>query len=146
MKKIILTLMVAVMGILGLEARDVVTRDANVLPAAARQTLTKNFPKQKINHIKVDTDMFGKKDFDVILDNGVEVDFNKAGEWKEVDTGYRGVPAGFILPAIRQYLKANHKGVMVVKIDKDARGYELKLDNGLDLEFDRSGRFLRVDD
>jgi hypothetical protein len=33
----------------------------------------------------------------------------------------------------------------VVEIEKGLRGYEVKLSNDIDLEFDKDGKFLRVD-
>lgn len=145
MKKILMTLMIMLMGIVSIQARDYVTRDSSILPATARRTLKNNFPKIQINHIKVDTGVFGAKDYDVVLDNGIEVDFDRSGNWKEVDTGHRGVPDGLLPPAIKNYLKSNYRNAKVVKIEKDRNSYDLKLDSGLELEFDRTGRFLRID-
>ena len=120
MKKIALALIALLMAVLPVAARDKVYRDSSVLPAAARATLTKAFPKAKVNRVKVDKGVFGKCDYEVVLSNGAEIEFNSKGEWKEVDCGHQGFFAD--------------------------EGLDIELSNGVDLEFDRSGRFLRIDD
>ena len=56
------------------------------------------------------------------------------------------VPSKLILPAIQKYVKANYPSAAIVQIDIDRNKYEVELNNGLDLEFSRDGRFLKVDD
>ena len=126
-------------------ARDKVYHTADALPAAAQQTLKKNFPKAAVNRVKVDSNMFGAKDYEVVLSNGAEIEFKKDGEWKEVDCGHSAVPAGFVPNAIRNYINKNHQGGVIVKIEKDSNDYEVELADGTDLKFDRAGKFLRYD-
>ena len=40
----------------------------------------------------------------------------------------------------------NFAGRKIVSIDRDKRGYEVKLDNGLDLKFDPKFRLVEIDD
>lgn len=141
MKKIALALIALLMAVLPVAARDKVYRDSSVLPAAARATLTKAFPKAKVNRVKVDKGVFGKCDYEVVLSNGAEIEFNSKGEWKEVDCGHQAV-----MKQIRQYISSNYKGAKIVQIEKNDNSYDIELSNGVDLEFDRSGRFLRIDD
>lgn len=146
MKKFIALLILTAIVILPACARDKIYRSADVLPTAAQQTLKKNFPKAEINRVKIDTGVFGGKDYEVVLDNGSEIEFNKDGEWTEVDCGHKRVPDGFILQSIKEYIKTNHKKTWVVKIEKSNKDYDLELSDGTELKFDRSGKFLRYDD
>lgn len=146
MKKLITIVMLLVMGVCGMSARDKVYRDAGVLPAKAQATLKNNFSKAAVNRVKVDKNLLGKCDYEVILNNGFEVEFNDDGEWTEVDGGHKSVPAAFVLPAIRKYVASNCKGASIVRIDKDSNDYEIELSNGQELKFDRAGKFLRYDD
>lgn len=134
------------MAVTSASARDKVYRDAGVLPQQAQQTLKKNFPKATVNRIVADHSVFGVKDYEVILNDGTEIEFNKEGEWKEVDCGHRAVPQEFVINPIRSFLQKNHKGKTVVKIDKDSNDYDVELNDGTELKFDRSGKFLRYDD
>lgn len=146
MKKLIAILMVAMMAILPAAARDKVYHSSSVLPATAQQTIKANFPKATVNRVKVDSNVWGQKDYEVVLSNGAEIDFDKEGNWKEVDCGHSAVPGGFVIAQIKNYVEKNHKGQAIVKIDKERNSYDLELSNGMELKFDRSGKFLRYDD
>lgn len=126
-------------------ARDSVTRDVNVLPAKAQAFLKSNF-KKGVNHIKVDSKALGGKEYDVILNDGTEVEFNKEGSWESVDCGSSAVPSAIVPKMIRDYVSKNYKGQKIVEISVDRRGYEVQLYNGRELKFDRAGNFKRVDD
>jgi len=145
MKKIVTTFLLLVMAVIPLMARDEVTTNVNVLPAAAQTMLKKYFPRTKVNHIKIDKKTFGGKEYDVVLTNGTEVEFDSEGNWKEVDCGINQVPDGLILKSILNYVKTNFKGAKIVGIEVEKNKYELKLSNGLEAEFDRAGNFRRVD-
>lgn len=145
MKKIFALLVALVFSVGAIYARDKVTSDVNVLPQPARTLLAKHFPKVAVNHIKIDSDVFSK-DYDVVLQNGTEVSFDKDGNLKEVDAGVNTVPDGLILKPISQYVKSNFKGRKIVSLDIDRNSYDIELSDGLELKFDRAGNFLRIDD
>lgn len=146
MKKLIAIFAVALMSVLPIAARDRVTSDESVLPAPARELIQKYYGKVGVNHIKIDSNMFGKSDYDVILNNGTELDFNDEGTLKEIDCGRAAVPNDLVLKPIRDYVAKNFSGKKIVAMDIKSNKYEIELSNGLDLEFDRSGKFLRIDD
>lgn len=143
MKKLIVLVMMAVLAVGAMQARDRIYYDASPLPEMARQTIKKNF-KAGVNHVKVDKDMFDT-DYDVVLKDGTEIDFDKGGNWTSVET-VNGVPSAFIIPEIQTYLKKNYKGQRVVKVSVDRRDYEVALSSGIELKFDRAGRFMYIDD
>lgn len=127
-------------------ARTTVSRNVNDLPAKARTTLTTHFGKVGVNHIKIDHKTFGGREYDVILNDGTEIEFNNDGDWTEIDCGRTAVPSKLILPAIQQYVKKNFSGASIVQIEAERSKYKVELNTGLDLEFGRDGSFLRVDD
>lgn len=143
MKKLLLALAILVTSVAGFAQKY--TRDVNVLPAKA-QTFIKNNFKKDINHIKVENKTFGKKEFDVILNNGTEIEFDHDGNWKSIDCGNSAVPSSVVPVQITNYVNQNYKGQKIVEIEIERNKYDVQLSNGLDLEFDRSGRFLRIDD
>lgn len=145
MKKIFALLVALVFSVGAIYARDKVTSDVNVLPQPARTLLAKHFPKIAVNHIKIDSDVFSK-DYDVVLQNGTEVSFDKDGNLKEVEAGVNTVPDGLVLKPIRQYVNSNFKGRRIVSLDVDRNSYDIELSDGLELKFDRAGNFLRIDD
>lgn len=144
MKQIFSLLMAAMLFMTTACADDHVTTDASCLPGKAQQYL-KHF-EAPIALIEVDNDGVFGKTYDVKLNDGTEIDFDKNGEWKSVDTERKPVPVVFIPKTIADYIKANYSQSFVSKIDKDSRGYDVELSNHLELKFDSNGKFLRLDD
>ena len=145
MKKMLALIMLVSLCSLDLQAKDRYTENIAELPAAAQKFIRQNFPKQKVHHIKIDKPVIGAADYDVVLDNGTEIEFDSSGNWKEVDCGMNAVPAAVMLKTISAYVKSNYPKDRIVKIEEDAREYEVKLSNGVDLKFYRDGRFKKID-
>lgn len=144
MKKLIVVLITALAFSLSVAARDRVTRNLSELPAAAQSTLQKYFGKNKVNHIKIDKKTFGGADYDVVLDNGTEIDFDSAGNWTEIECGANKLPDGLVIKPIADYIKRNFKGQKIVAIEVSRAKYEIELTGGIELEFDRSGAFRKA--
>ena len=114
------------------------------LPAAAQAFIQKTFPGQTISYAKIDFD--GRKTYEVRLNNGTEVEFDKSGTWDKVDCNYSAVPANLVPANIADYVKSNFPDAVIVKIDKERYGYDIELSNDLELKFNKSGQMLRLDD
>lgn len=127
-------------------AKDSYSRDESILPQAARTTISNNF-KSKISLIKTEKTVGTVTEYEVILTDGSEISFDKNGNWDEVDVP-RGkeVPSGFIIKGIKEYVNQNHSGQKIESIDKERSGYDIELSNGIDLKFDKDGKFIRYDD
>jgi len=146
MKKISLFIMALVLSIATIQAdNETITQDASQLPAISREFVTTHFKGVNIAHIVIEKNLLGIKGYDVILTNGVDVEFNKSGEWKEVDGNHTIIPVAIIPANIANYIKVNYAGSEVVKIEKDWREYEIKLNNGLELTFDTKGNLTDID-
>ena len=118
---------------------------AEQLPAAAKAFIANTFPGQEISYAKVDTD-FASKTYEVCLNSGIEVEFDRCGIWDKVNCNYNAVPAHLIPACIAMYVKAQFADATVVKIDKDRNGYEVELSNNLELKFNRHGQLVNMDD
>lgn len=145
-KKILLSVLL-VLGLATVAvARDDYSRDASVLPEAARTTISNNF-KAKISLIKIDKDFGRISEYEVILTDGSEISFDSKGNWRQVETNAKtAVPRAFVLEGIRDFVKKNHAGQNVVGIEKERNGFEVELANGIDLKFDLNGKFIKYDD
>lgn len=115
------------------------------LPAEAQTFIQKTFPGQGIAYAKIDQD-FGKTTYEVHLNNGVELEFDKAGTWDKVDCNYSAVPADLIPATIANYVKTHFAGASIVKIDKERYGYDVELSNDLELKFNKQGQLTKIDD
>lgn len=109
---------------------------AGQLPANAQAFIAQHFGHLSIVNVKVDRD--GRRiSYDVVLSDGTKLEFDQAGEWKEVNTRTYAVPAAIIPAPIRQQVSDRYPYAMIIKIDRDSRDYEVKLSNGVELKFDR---------
>ena len=111
------------------------------LPETAQEFLNTHFPKGKVSMVKTDKHLLKKTDYDVKLVNGTKIDFNNKGEWTIVDCKTKAVPVALLISPIKKYLKKHYSGQTVVKIEKKALAFELTLDDGTELKFDRLGTF-----
>ena len=105
------------------------------LPQKSQQFIEKHFTGLKVAYAKMENEIFGKS-YEIVFTDGSKVEFDKKGEWTDVDCKFGQVPVNIIPQGILDYVTANHKGTKVVDIDRDSRDYELKLDNGIELKFD----------
>lgn len=119
---------------------------AEELPEAAHTFLTTYFPSSNITQAKKDRDGVFGKEFEVYLDDATKVEFDKNGEWVSVEgPDNQAIPTGFIEESIVSYVAENYPNAPISDISKERDGYEVELTNGMDLDFDANGTFLRID-
>ncbi len=115
------------------------------LPAPAQHFIKNHFAKAAVSRITVDGQLFDRE-YKVLFADGREVEFSKDGEWKEVEAKRAEFPMGVLPQQIRRYLEQHYPNQAVSKIERDRRGYEVKLRNGMELDFDNRFQLLKVDD
>lgn len=116
---------------------------AQALPEAITTFIKQQFPNATIAGIEPDHE-HGGLEYDVYLSDGTQIDFDANNQWEKVES--RAVPAFFIPKAIATYVSSNYQNMAITKIKKEYNTYEVELVNGMDLVFDRSGRFMGMDD
>lgn len=116
----------------------------NQLPAKAKTFINQHFKGVKVTNVIQDKDVFSK-DFDVNFENGTKVEFDRTGNWKEIKSLSGSMPSSLVPAKIKQYISNNYKGANIVEINKEARKIDVELSNGIDLDFDKNGNFLRID-
>lgn len=113
----------------------------NQLPEAA-QTLLKQYFAGKVPLIvTMDWD-----DYNIVYESGEKVEFDKQGNWKEIDCKVSRVPSELIPEQIKSHIKATFPGTTILKLDRNRRGYEVKLNNGLEVEYNRDFQVIDIDD
>lgn len=121
------------------------------LPANSKSFLKTVFPNSSLRHAtKVTTPNYYGSLYTTRLDNRVEIDFDKAGNWTEVEMeDDSAIPVEFLkseVSHIYDYIVKNYKGFSITEIDRDMkRGYEVKLSSGLELIFNTKQEFVGVD-
>lgn len=118
----------------------------NELPQTSQKFISDNFSKSTIDYVKMDKEILST-DYKVKFTDGSEIEFDSKGEWTEVDGNKTTIPTGFIQKNILTYVKEKFSNTEIVKIEKGRLGkQEVKLSNGLELEFNSEGKFKRIND
>ncbi len=118
----------------------------NELPKTAQKFVSDYFAKSTIDYVKMDKETFST-DYKVKFTDGSEIEFDSKGEWIEIDGNKTVIPTGFIQKSILTYVKEKFPNTQIIKIEKGRFGkQEVKLSNGLELEFNSKGEFKRIDD
>lgn len=114
------------------------------LPQLAQQFIKTHFGDSKVAIAKMETDWFDKS-YDIIFTDGNKLEFDKQGNWKEVNCKYSAVPASVMPEQIQKYVTENYPGAQVLKIERDKRDYEVKLSNKWELKFDLQFNLIDID-
>lgn len=117
------------------------------LPTQCKTFVTTHFPNATVSLVKERyvAELNGAY-YMVYLNGGYEIDFNKTGVWVKVEHSINALPQSVVklLPTVTQdYISANYASSKVLEVEKlVSGGYEVDLDNDIDLIFDSAGQFL----
>ena len=114
------------------------------LPAKAQTVLSQHFNNQKVAFASIESGIIDKN-YDVVMQNGTKLEFDKKGNVKEIDCKQGAVPKKLIPQAIYTYLQENHSGQTVRKIEFNKNEYEVELSNGLDITFNKHFQVIDID-
>lgn len=145
MKKMIIAAMASVVVCLSACAEKTQLVKFNELPQKAQTFIETYFNAADISFVKMEKDGL-HNDYDVRMTDGTEIDFDHDGSLEQVDCNTKAVPAGIVPEKITTYVADHFAGAFIVKYEIDRRELKVELNNSLDLEFDKQGNFLRIDD
>lgn len=145
MKKIIIiALAVFTLGIITAKADNDRLIAKENLPKKAQQFIDSNFKNSKITYVK-DESYFLEKSYEVLFADGTKVEFNRKGEWKEIDCRHSSIPATIVPAKILEYVNSNYQDVRILQIERDRVDYEIKLSNQLEITFDKKFNIIDID-
>ena len=116
----------------------------NAIPAKAQTLLSQHFNGQKVMLATIESGVVSRS-YDVLLQNGTKLEFDKKGNLTEIDCKQGVVPVQLIPQAIKNYLEVNYAGQSVKKIEIKKNEYEVELVNGLDLTFNKHFQLIDID-
>ena len=116
----------------------------DALPAKAQTLLNNHFNGQKVMLATIESGVVSRS-YDVVLQNGTKLEFDKKGNLTEIDCKQGIVPVQLIPQAIKNYLEVNYAGQSVKKIEIKKNEYEVELVNGLDLTFNKHFQLIDID-
>ena len=145
MKKILFVLAaIFSFGVLNVSADNdkIITKE--MLPVNAQSFIDTYFSGLKISYAKLERD-FLEHSYEVVFTDGAKLEFTRNGEWKDVDCRYSEVPSVIVPDAIKDYVKAHYPDAKILKIERDANDYEVKLSNRLELTFNKRFQIVDID-
>lgn len=107
------------------------------LPQNALQFIQKYFPNVNILYAEMD-----KKGYEVQLSNGVEVEFLRNGEFKEIEGNYVALPFEILPQSVANTVGKTYPNTVITKIKRKWNFYEVKLNNMMELYIDANGQLL----
>lgn len=114
------------------------------LPQAAQHVLKTEFKNRKVALAKMESGII-EKSYDVIFTNGDKIEFDRNGNWTDIECKKSGVPARLVPSQIRAYVKKNYSSHKIIEIEKKRSSYEVKLSKGVELTFNKNFKVTDVD-
>lgn len=115
------------------------------LPQQSQTFITKYFPGKTIALVKMDKELFDTS-YEVIFSDGNKVEFDKKGNWKDIDCTYTELPSALVPAQIRNYVSKNYPNIKIDKIEKESRGrISVELSNDVELLFDSAFKLIDID-
>ena len=93
----------------------------------AQQFIKKYFGDRKVAFAKEESDF--RKSYEIAFKNGDKIEFDRKGEWTD----------------IAKYVADNYPDNKIVQIERDTRSTEVKLDNRMEIKFDKQHRVIEMD-
>ena len=107
------------------------------LPQNALSFIQKYFPNVSVLYAEMD-----KKGYEVQLSNGVEIEFFRNGDFKEIDGNYVALPFEILPEPVANTVRRTYPNTVITKIEKKWNLYEVKLNNMMELYIDANGQLL----
>lgn len=141
MKRTLLIFFALLLGASVAMADNVVPVATNRLPYKAQQALKTYWPNAAVMSAMKKT--AGKNiDYKVSLEDGTVIRFDAQGNWRQIKC-YTGLPDKVMPDAMRHHIKTYYDGQYPVEINKGKKKYRIQLNQGMYLEYDLKGNFLR---
>ena len=114
------------------------------LPKKAQTFLATYFPEVKISLARKEIDAM-ELTYNVIFTDGSKVEFDRKGNWTEVDCLTHPLPSGIVPEAIEKVIRTQYPEAQATKIERDHREFDVKLDNRIELTFNKNMQLVDID-
>lgn len=106
---------------------------ADRLPKESKTLLDTYFAEKTCLLVKKEN-----REYEVIFKGGESIEFDSRGRWKEIDCQATVVPDALVPEQILTFVRNNYPENRIVRIERQSRGYEIKLNNQVELDFNRN--------
>ncbi len=115
------------------------------IPTEIQNYIKAHFAGQTIVKAEIDIDVAGlSKEYEIKLSDKTELEFNKDKQITKID-GKSALPESVIPQSILSYVQSNYPNSVITDWETEWNHQEVKLDNGIELEFTKEGAFIRID-
>ena len=114
------------------------------LPQQAQQFVKTHFADVKVTLSTVESGLI-EKTYDVALNNGTKLEFDRKGQWTEVVCPTTCVPSKVLPNEIKAYLETTFPQSKVTKIEREDGRHEVTLENGTEVTFNKKFQLTDVD-
>ena len=115
------------------------------LPTKAQTFITTYFKNHKVALAKMESGLFYKS-YDVIFTNGEKLEFDKSGDWTEIQCKMSEVPVQAVPAEIRSYVSSTYPDTKIIQIERDGKEYDVKLSNRWEITFNNKFQVIDIDD
>lgn len=109
----------------------------SALPQKASSFINSTFPGSQIWKVERD----GMK-YEVKLSNGVDIDFNLAGDWVNIDGNWVIIPFSVLPVSVANTVKQAYPNTLIIDVEKEWGNYKVKLNNFMELYISSSGQLI----
>ena len=113
------------------------------LPPEVTSYISNNFKHTTIAQATQEREGLGKT-YDIVLADGISLEFNGKNEITDIKSN-RAIPDGVMPQKIRAYVNQTYPGSTIKQWQNEGNGQQVKLDNGIELKFNKAGDFQRID-
>ncbi|MEI0798053.1 PepSY-like domain-containing protein [Brachyspira intermedia] len=135
-KQIILAAFTMMLSVVSAFAADMAIQ-ANQLPKNAQDFIKANFANDQIVYAEQD-----RQSYKVELASGIEIDFDRQGNWTDVAGNNQPITTKFIPANIIKTVESKYPQVPVLEISKEYLSYKLKLGNNREVYIDNNGKIV----
>ena len=114
------------------------------LPEKAQTFLSTYFPNAKISLARKEFDVM-ELSYDVIFTDGSKVEFDRKGNWTEIDCLTHPLPSGIVPKAIEKVIHTHYPNAHTTKIERNHSEIDVKLDNRVELTFNKHLQLVDID-
>ena len=113
------------------------------LPTSINTFLSTHFSKFAVSQVTEEKKL-AKMEYEILLENGTKLEFNNS-VLAEIESREQ-LPNAIVPKAIRDYVQKNYPKSYVKEWKMKIAKQTVELSNGMELEFTKDGKFLRIDD
>lgn len=141
MKKYTIILSALVLFVTSCEKESIIGYEE--VPAEIKSYVSTNFP-QRVVLQAIKSKGHCDEAFEIKLDSNTTLEFNRKNEISEIESDM-ALPQAVIPTNIWEYVTTNYSNNFITDWSRDKHNQEVQLNDGLKLEFNKEGGFLRLD-